>query len=68
MKTDFASEEFLTMLTNLSDLVNILVKSEQYQELVNDEHYSCVDFTLTDALVAFDEATTAFEKMKANEQ
>ncbi len=31
MKTDFASEEFLTMLTNLSDLVNILVKSEQYQ-------------------------------------
>ncbi len=31
MKTDFTPEEFLTMLTNLSDLLNILVKSEQYQ-------------------------------------
>ena len=60
MKTNFASEEFLTMLTNLSDLVNILVKSEQYQELVNDEHYRSVDFTLTDALVAFDEAIIFF--------
>ncbi len=68
MKIDLTPEGFLTMLTSLSDLVNILVKSEQYQELVNDKHYSCVDFTLTDALVAFDEATTAFEKMKANEQ
>lgn len=65
MKTSFAPDEFIQMLESIGAIIDVLIKSRQYQELTNDEDYGDYDFTLVDAKEAVEQCATAFEEMQA---
>jgi len=49
MKTKFEDKEFVAMLASAGILIEVLVNSKNYQEMLNHPDYTPSDFTLTDA-------------------
>ncbi|WP_088243843.1 hypothetical protein [Calothrix rhizosoleniae] len=62
MKNDFSPQEFINMLEGTTEIIKVTVNSKQFQELTNDIHYSNVDFTLVDAIQAFEQAVDAYKE------
>ncbi|BAZ38672.1 hypothetical protein NIES4101_46120 [Calothrix sp. NIES-4101] len=58
MKTKFEKGEFAAMLASVGQLVEILTRSENYQELLNHPDYQAGDVTLTDSLQGIEETAT----------
>jgi len=66
MKTKFEKGEFAAMLTSVGLLVEILTRSDNYQELLNHPEYQAGDVTLTDSLQGIEE-TAKFAVQIADE-
>lgn len=65
MKTNFEPGEFIQMLDSIGALLDVLIKSQNYQELTLSEYYSDSDFNLVDAREGIEQTSSTYENLKA---
>lgn len=63
MKTKFDDKEFVAMLASAGILIEVLVNSENYQEMLEHPDYIPGDFTLTDASQGIHEAAKIADQL-----
>lgn len=66
MKSNFESQEFLSLLESMNEILKIAVNCQQYQDLLNSDFYSSPSFTLNDAVQAIEECCDAFTDMQTD--
>ncbi len=60
LKTNFSPDEFLATLDSVGQILKVLARSNNFQELVNSDAYGGVDFRLPDAIQAIEQAYDAY--------